>query len=521
MAKYLYLKLGKGNCLAEYWLSENNIVKRPTAAIYFGTIRAEKIGKLIKLCEEGKEQEAKEEFTRELKRNGGKGIKPDFNAVKNFFEAKDNIDDRIFITIANGRIYFLKPTNRILDLEKSKYEKYDRDLKKLIDKTNTAKPKNNIEEGKIFNDESKYLDLFSINSRFESELNNGAISDDLKNEFEKNGFSAPDQVKKKDGGWEVNGKIEFIIEKKDGELKVCAKIKNIPKIMPVEILNGNIEIADVPHVLASLPCNQYYTQRTCREIKEEKYLFNWDEILEDKSQELRKYPTLRKFLMVYVDGDWKKATISKTDRDFFKVSEDKKSVEFRLNKKRDRVTLKVDDNRTYDFVVKEEEGKLNVFKKEDWGAIQAIKHCLNNEQLDKPKNASELMSFLSPYELETLVFLILKNAGLFVPAWRGGTQKGIDIIAKNLTPSSIEIFPIIFKSKSSFTFQVKRRVKERSKEANYTVATEYYGTDERVLNAEWLLRQIQNKNQSETKNWFTHSLNWIKDVDGLIDQLNC
>ncbi len=59
----------------------------------------------------------------------------------------------------------------------------------------------------------------------------------------------------------------------------------------------------------------------------------------------------------------------------------------------------------------------------------------------------KLIELLSPYELETLVFLILKNEGLFVPAWRGGTQKGVDIIARNLRDEYIKISPIIFEPK--------------------------------------------------------------------------
>ncbi|MBE0516916.1 MAG: hypothetical protein IBX41_05935 [Methanophagales archaeon] len=102
------------------------------------------------------------------------------------------------------------------------------------------------------------------------------------------------------------------------------------------------------------------------------------------------------------------------------------------------------------------------------------------------------MNFLSSYELETLVFLILTNAGLFVPAWRGGTQKGFDLIAYNFTHSAIKKLQLPVesedRSKSSFTFQVKKgKVKKHSEFADFTVATEYDDDDKKILNAGWLL----------------------------------
>lgn len=328
--KFLYLKLGRGNCLAEYWLSKNNVFKKPAAAIYFRDITAEKCRELLHMSE----KEIKERH----------GWVPDVNAIDEFIKAGDNagktgVQRTMFVTIGRGRVYIYEPEGHVFDMPDKKYKEYDDDLSKE--------------------------DITAEKVRHEGE------------------------------------------------------IKNIPKIMYVKNVKTD-EVKNVPHVLATLPCNQYYSRHTCREIN-------------------------------------------------------------------------------------------------DWGAIQAIKYCLK-QQVDTPENVHELMRLLSPYELETLVFLILRNAGLFVPAWRGGTQKDIDIIGRNLNDSQIKIPPVTFRPKTSLTFQVKRgKVKKHSEIADRTVATDFNGKNDKILTAEWLLKQI--KTQPDTKKWFLNSLSWIPNVNSLIESL--
>ena len=68
------------------------------------------------------------------------------------------------------------------------------------------------------------------------------------------------------------------------------------------------------------------------------------------------------------------------------------------------------------------------------GNIAAIKYLigeLNDFKIDPLKT-------LSSVQLETLVVKIFEKNGAFIPAWRGGTLKDIDIIAK-----FFDIFPIL------------------------------------------------------------------------------
>jgi len=376
--KFFYLKLGNGNCLAEYWLNLEekipNVLNGPAAAIYFGTITTEKITPLI----DKPYEEAKEQFKLLTEsRDKPKGNR-DFKAVKDFFTAgynagKTENGETKFVTISRGIVYIYEPKDGVSDMPEGKYDAYDDDLDKLA-------------------------------------------------EAEKN-----KAVAEKIEGMKVERK------RQDGP-------KHIPKIMPVKNVK-EYEVKDVPHVLASLSCNQYYSQGTCRKIN-------------------------------------------------------------------------------------------------DWGAIQAIKHVLCQKKIIVSED--KLIELLSPYELETLVFLILKNEGLFVPAWRGGTQKDIDIIARNLTNNEIRISKIIFEPKESKTFQVKKDIEKdiRGKippevRANFLVIANSKQKlfrnkknlddqwlrfkEEKILDANWLLEQIKSEKQQETRKWLINSLEWVKDIRMLIE----
>ncbi len=365
--KFFYLKLGCGNCLADYWL------KRDEAAIYFGKITTEKVRELIGMPEE----EAKKQFKPlTISRDQPKGNQ-DFKAVKDFITAGDNAGkienwETKFITISRGIVYIYEPEDGVSDMSEDKYNEYDKDLDDLS-QADTAEKKN---------------------------------------------------IK---------------------EMKIGSEIKHIPKIMSVKHCNGynnGYDIAEVPHVLATLPCNQRYTRGTCREID----------------------------------------------------------------------------------------------AKKDWGGIQAIKHVLGQKKIIVSED--KLFELLSPYELETLAFLILKNEGLFVPAWRGGTQKDIDIIARNLTNKEIRISKILFEPNGGKTFQVKKDIEKdiRGKippkvHADFLVIANSKQKlfrkkknlddqwlrfkEEKILDANWLLEHI--KKQQETKKWFIESLDWVKDIEMLIE----
>lgn len=333
MEKFLYLKLGRGNCLAEYWLSNNNVLEKPAAAIYFGTTKTKEINKLVERVENGEisSTQAREEF-RDM----------DFRSVYEFVQAGKNPESIWFVTIKSGTVYIYQPASEMFDMQEDEYDEYDRQ----------------IAERKI--DSSR-------------------------------------------------------VKSSTGEFK------NIPKVMFVKNVR-RFKVSDVPHVLATLHCNQYLSRGTCRKIEQSR----------------------------------------------------------------------------------------------EWGAIQAIKYCLG-KPIEEPESEKELMSLLGPYELETLVFLILMNAGVFSPAWRGGTQPDIDIVGENLTHSTVNIGTnpqIVFEPADKKTFQVKRRARKPSPIADYTVTVDFRGKQNaKTLTSEWLIRLITA--QPDTKEWLENSLRWFKSRVGL------
>jgi hypothetical protein len=374
MEKFLYLKLGFGNCLAEYWLNKDNVVKnifkRPVAAIYFGPVKAEEYRKIIHISDKEKKRKKEEYVKLCTKHKMGKKDKArkkalfQLNQIKEFFEAGENVGKKgvqrtTFVTIARDTVYIYEPESCVRDMEKYKYDRYDNDLSKLSKKYPALK---------------RLIDKTKV--------------------------------------------------RPDGP---TGEIKNKPKYIHVKIVR-KCKVEKLPHVLATLPCNQYYTRGTCREIK----------------------------------------------------------------------------------------------RKDHWGAIQAIKNCLG-KQIEHP-DTHKLMDLLSPYELETLVFLILRNKNLFVPAWRGGTQKDIDIIGRNLHGYEIKISPVTFKpkgqEKADLTFQVKKGKVEKGAEfvANWVVATDYKEENGKILGAKWLLKQI--RTQPDTKKWFLDSLSWVPNIKSLINNIS-
>lgn len=119
---------------------------------------------------------------------------------------------------------------------------------------------------------------------------------------------------------------------------------------------------------------------------------------------------------------------------------------------------------------------------------------------------SGLFECLSSVELETLVAKILESNDCFVPAYRGGVLKYVDLFAYSERPINIDGLNV---NSSGVMIQVKANTRVRkAKLPEGTVLVGYNcKTDGRYLNEDWLLGQI--RTLPDVKQWIIRSLNWI------------
>ena len=154
------------------------------------------------------------------------------------------------------------------------------------------------------------------------------------------------------------------------------------------------------------------------------------------------------------------------------------------------------------------------------GNIAAIKFLigeLNDFKIDPLKT-------LSSVQLETLVVKIFEKNGAFIPAWRGGTLKGVDIFAKfeGNIPDNLLIKKI---KEKNINIQVKLQLNDESKvkdlkksladSNNFFLITaddgphkdlkEYH--EKKYLTSKWIKKQIYN--YDEIKKWYEECIKWL------------
>jgi hypothetical protein len=154
------------------------------------------------------------------------------------------------------------------------------------------------------------------------------------------------------------------------------------------------------------------------------------------------------------------------------------------------------------------------------GNIAAIKFLigeLNDFKIDPLKT-------LSSVQLETLVVKIFEKNGAFIPAWRGGTLKGIDIIAKfegnipdNLLIKKIEEkkINIQVKIKLNDENKVEDLIKFLKQSNNFLITGDdepidklkENAEDKKYLTSKWIKKQIYS--YDEIKKWYEKCIEWL------------
>jgi hypothetical protein len=148
----------------------------------------------------------------------------------------------------------------------------------------------------------------------------------------------------------------------------------------------------------------------------------------------------------------------------------------------------------------------------DWGNFKAV-DCVAGGQLNgehwKPENQgpAQLLECLSSVELETLVAKLFEAHHCFIPAYRGGMMKDIDLFACNDTSQPICIEKLIVPPKKSVSLQIKRWSNGMTKpgSVDYLIGLDANGRD--AFDAKWLLEQVLECKTVAA--WLRRSLEWL------------
>jgi hypothetical protein len=122
-------------------------------------------------------------------------------------------------------------------------------------------------------------------------------------------------------------------------------------------------------------------------------------------------------------------------------------------------------------------------------------------RVDTIASQVELIQCLSSVEIETLVAKLFEESGCFVPVYRGGVLKDVEIVARNISQNPIKLFETLIPPGESVSIQVKRdgRKKQDRDSCDIFISA--------VRDAEILLDAVIAS--ESTKSWLLHSLDWL------------
>ena len=149
----------------------------------------------------------------------------------------------------------------------------------------------------------------------------------------------------------------------------------------------------------------------------------------------------------------------------------------------------------------------------NWGNIKAVE-CVLEHPLPRKHIAQEnctvprLLECLSSVELETLVAKLFEAAGCFVPAYRGGCVKDVDLFAHNESGGTIELGKLVFAPKKRLSIQVKglNSPKKCPSEVDCLIGLDASNLPN-CYDGDWLLSQV--KRFPKVIDWLKHSLSWL------------
>jgi hypothetical protein len=150
----------------------------------------------------------------------------------------------------------------------------------------------------------------------------------------------------------------------------------------------------------------------------------------------------------------------------------------------------------------------------NWGNIKSIHKVLDKSLpkehlLEKNLTLSKLLECLGSVELETLIAKIFEDNGCFVPAYRGGNLKDIDLFVKNIDKKEKNINGLKIKSNKTFSIQIKGKIVDKCP-ANVDYFIGYGSKDAKnCFDSNWILNNVIEAKNKHLQEWFKLSLSWL------------
>jgi len=282
----------------------------------------------------------------------------------------------------------------------------------------------------------------------------------------------------------------------NGPYNLTDKNKSLPKSMDAKLENV-FEKKDFPGVFANIDSNQKYNRGTIAEFKPTK-VFSWNNV---RGKDDRR---LKEFLKKRYSIDWRDdAKIEKTyDDTTIKLYFKNNFLSLKLNDEKNKVSLEIEDGRTDEFVARTEIDKLNIYEKFFCPEKEIAESKINGKKINI--NKGTYFEYLSPIELETLVFLIFNHGDSFCSSFRGGTSKGSEF--------KISLSDNLYKlEKGDHLIQVKKKREEFQNEAIEEQKKQYPGriliylgkTDQKygIFGLDWLTQIISSRERNDILTW--------------------
>jgi len=149
----------------------------------------------------------------------------------------------------------------------------------------------------------------------------------------------------------------------------------------------------------------------------------------------------------------------------------------------------------------------------DNGNRTALQCLLDPSKVHIPSQctAIDALECLGSVELETLVAKVFEELGCFVPAYRGGIIKDIDLFVHNNGSNNLSLCGIALLPKSKYAVQVKLRTHlKRTPDGVDFIITGSDASAPSVFGASWFSSAI--KCSPTTRDWLFTSLSWLPDV---------